>query len=80
MAHASASVVPLSISLRRAIKAGLARERENLEDFESGRRRMGERSEDGPWRDVTTQWIHNQKRIIETFESVLAALEREEAR
>ena len=34
---------------------------------------------DGPWRDVTQQWIENHRRIIETFESVLDALEREKA-
>jgi hypothetical protein len=61
---------------RRQIKAGLAQERKNLEDFESGRLRMGRRSGDGPWRDVTEQWVGNQKRIITTFESVLDALEK----
>ena len=81
MANASVSGTPLSLwyDRRRQIKAGLARERKNLEDFESGRLRMGQRSGDGPWRDVTKQWIENHRRIIDTFESVLAALEREKA-
>jgi len=58
------------------IKAGLARERQNLEEFESGRFRMGRRSGDGPWLDVTEQWVDNQKRIISTFENLLNSLEK----
>jgi hypothetical protein len=74
MANLSVSGAPLWL-----IKAGLARERKNLEDFESGRLRMGRRSVDGPWQNVTEQWVTNQRRIIETFESVLAAFEKEKA-
>jgi hypothetical protein len=62
---------------RKQIEAGLAQERKRLQDFESGRLRMGQRSGDGPWRDVTEQWLERHKRIIATFESVLAALQRE---
>ena len=81
MANPSASGTPVSFwyDRRRLIRAGLARERKNLEDFESGRLRMGRRSEDGPWLDITEQWVENHRRIIETFESVLDALEREKA-
>src|SRR5262245_4835979 len=65
MANASVSGTPLSFwyDRRRQIKAGLARERKNLEDFESGRLLMGQRSGDGPWRDVTKQWIENHTRV-----------------
>jgi len=81
MAHPSDSSPPLSFwyDRRRQIRAGLERERKNLGGYESGRLRMGQRSGDGPWRDVTQQWIENHRRIIETFESVLDALEREKA-
>jgi hypothetical protein len=60
---------------RRQVKVGLAQERQNLEEFESGRLQMAQRSEDGTWQDVTQRFVANQKRIIETFEDALAALE-----
>jgi hypothetical protein len=60
---------------RRQIRAGLARQRQNLEEFESGRLRMGQRSGDGPWLDVTEQFVYNQKLLISTFEDALTALE-----
>jgi hypothetical protein len=76
--RAEVSGIPLSFwgDRRKQVKAGLAQEQKNLEDFASGRLRMGQRSGDGPWRDVTEQWLEHHRRIIDTFESVLAALER----
>jgi hypothetical protein len=59
---------------RRQIEEGLAQERKRLQEFESGRVRVGERSEDNPWRDVTEQWVKRHKRLIATLESVLGAL------
>ncbi len=62
---------------RKQIEDTVAQERKRLQDFTSGRFRMGKRSEDGPWLDVTEQWVERHKRLILTFESVLAALNSE---
>jgi hypothetical protein len=62
---------------RKQIEDTLAQERMRLQDFTSGRFRLGKRSEDGPWLDVTEQWVERHKRLILTFESVLAALNGE---
>jgi hypothetical protein len=75
MANPSDTSKPFWREHRRQIRAGLERERQNLEDFESDRMSMGRRSGNGPWRDVTKQWVEHQRRIIETFETVLTALE-----
>jgi hypothetical protein len=75
---ANPSGYPFSRHDRRQIRAGLKRERQNLEDFESGRMSMGRRSGKGPWLDITKQWVDHQRRIVETFENVLTALEYKE--
>jgi hypothetical protein len=43
----------------------------------SGRFRLGKRSEDGPWLDITEQWVERHKRLILTFESLLVVLNGE---
>ena len=58
---------------RKQIEDSLAQERKRLQDFTSGRFRLGKRSEDGPWLDITEQWVERHKRFIAMFESILAA-------
>jgi hypothetical protein len=60
---------------RKQIEDSLAQERKRLQDFTLGRFRLGKRSEDGPWLDVTDEWVARHKRLILTFESILAALD-----
>jgi hypothetical protein len=76
MAKPSSILGTLSLweECRTQIEAGLAQERKRLQDFESGRLRVGQRSDDDPWRDVTEEWVKRHKRLIAMFESVLAAL------
>ena len=62
---------------RKQIEDTLAQERKRLQDFTLGRFRLGKRSEDGPWLDITEQWVERHKRLILMFESVLAALNGE---
>jgi hypothetical protein len=44
----------------------------------SGEKRLGERRGDGPWRDITEEWIAHHKHTIGTYEAILAVLKRKE--
>jgi hypothetical protein len=63
---------------RKRIEADLAQVRKDLAHLESGEMRLGERKVDGPWRDITEQWIKHYKHTIGTFEAMLAALNKKE--
>lgn len=67
------TIPSLSDDRRKLIEDTLAQERKRLQDFTSGRFRLGKRSEDGPWLDITEQWVERHKRLIAMFESILAA-------
>ena len=45
--------MPLKDNFIRQIEAELAREREDLAILESGKVHIGERTDNGPWRDTT---------------------------
>jgi hypothetical protein len=40
--------------------------------------RLGERRGDGPWLDVTEEWIAHHRHTIGTYEAILAALAKKE--
>jgi hypothetical protein len=63
---------------QKRTEAELARARKDLAPLESGEMRLGERRGDGPWRDITEEWIAHHKRTIGTYEAILAALKRKE--
>jgi hypothetical protein len=67
------TIPSLSDDRRKLIEDTLAQERKRLQDFTSGRFRLGKRYEDGPWLDITEQWVERHKRLIAMFESILAA-------
>ena len=52
----------------------LARARKDLAPLISGEKRLGERRGEGPWLDVTEEWIAHHRRTIATYEAILAAL------
>jgi hypothetical protein len=59
-------------------EARLAEIRKNLAPLESGQMRIGERTGGGPWRDITADWIAQDKRTIGIYEAILAALQKRE--
>jgi hypothetical protein len=63
---------------KKRIEADLAGVRRDLAPLEAGEMHLGSRTGDGPWRDVTGEWIAHHKRTIETFEAILAALAKKE--
>jgi len=52
----------------------MAAVRKDLAPLESGEMKLGSRTGDGPWKDVTGEWIEHHKRTIGTYEAILAAL------
>jgi len=59
-------------------EADLKQIREALAPLESGQMHLSERENIRAWRNVTERWITHHKRLIETYETILAAL-REKA-
>jgi hypothetical protein len=56
------------------IEAQIKLLREFLAPLESGKRRLGSRSDDGPWEDITQQAILRNKRTIAAYQQILEAL------
>jgi hypothetical protein len=67
----------------RQIEADLKQIREALALLESAQmhlsaREMSAQESNSPWRNVTQRWIAHQKRMIATYETILAALRKKE--
>jgi hypothetical protein len=56
------------------VEAQIKQLREFLAPLESGKRRIGSRTDDGPWKDITEQAITRNKRIIATYQEILEVL------
>ena len=56
------------------VEAQIKQLREFLAPLESGKGRIGSRTDDGPWTDVTEQAITRNKRVIATFQELLDVL------
>ena len=56
------------------VEAQIKQLQEFLAPLESGGRRLGSRTDDGPWKDITEQAITRNKRVIATFQEILAVL------
>ena len=63
---------------QKRIEAELAQARKDLAPLISGEKRLGERMGEGPWRDITQEWISHHNHTIGTYEAILAALKRGE--
>ena len=60
----------------RQIEVELADLRKNLAPLESGKVKLSSRTENGPWEDITQQAIDRNKRVIQTYEAILAAFRK----
>jgi hypothetical protein len=59
---------------RKRYEAELEQIRKDLAPLESGEMRLGTRTGDGPWRDITQVRIADHKRTIAKYEAILTAL------
>ena len=60
----------------RKIETELAELRTHVTLLESGKVKLGERRDNSPWVDITQRAIDRNKRVIETYEAILAALKK----
>jgi hypothetical protein len=60
----------------RQIEADLKQIREALAPLESGQMHLSEREGNSPWKHVPQRWIAHHKRVIATYETILAALRK----
>jgi hypothetical protein len=60
------------------LEADLAEAKKSLEPLEAGQMRWGQRTGDGPWRDITEEWIARYKHTIGNLEAILAAVAKRE--
>jgi hypothetical protein len=56
----------------RQVEAELAQLKEHLAPLESGKVKLGSRTGNGPWEDITQQAIERNKQVIRTYETILA--------
>lgn len=55
----------------KGVEAQIAQLKEDLAPLEEGRMKLGERVNDGEWKDVTQEAIERNKRVIATYEAIL---------
>jgi hypothetical protein len=60
------------------VEAQIKQLREFLAPLESGKKRLGSRTDDGPWMDITEQAITRNKRMIATYQDILAVLKNKQ--
>jgi hypothetical protein len=74
----SLTAIPSSFwdEYRAQIEEDLVESRRDLALLETGKLRFKQRMSDGPWRDVSQDWIAFHKDAIATCEARLAALKQ----
>jgi hypothetical protein len=60
----------------RQVEAELAQLKGYLAPLESGKVKLGSRTGNGPWEDITPQAIEQNKRVIQTYEAILADMKK----
>lgn len=61
-------------SYAKEIEETIARMRDDLKPLEDGKMTIGERVENGPWRDITKEQIEHDRGVIRTYETILSDL------
>ena len=60
------------------VEAELEHLGKELAPLQTGQLRLGEREDDGPWKDTTEVRMRHLQRTIGTFKAILAALKEDE--
>lgn len=66
------------VEYARGVEADIAKIKEYLTPLEAGEMKLGSREGDGPWRDVTQNAIDRERRVLQTYERILASVRAKE--